>query len=749
MERYARLVAILRTFSLLPLLLIGSILPAVSPTLAAQEDPAFTSEQLAEMASELRHHYYERAWELGWFKGEEWNERAPDALEVRAWYALCLARDRQTDKAIEVAEDLLERAPEDAWSWFAFAGSVFRHTDRWEEAGEPSEKALALRPDDLDFLSLRADVLRYVEGEEEAIAFVDSLPPGQGGHPLLQVRKAVAMNAVANESDDEALKEEAYQLFRDLTEMDPGFVEPPFFLGSRLQGERRHEEALPVLRRSAEISVSATVHEYLWRGLQAQVDKPVEEKLREVEADIEALLERRRETPGLLMAIARVYDGVEDDEKRDAIYDRVLVGHPDSPSAEWVLVNQYREMRSQMSETTRAGGEVDQEFKADYRRRLEEFLLRPVFHQERLRGDAYRNLLHELREEENVDPEFLYSVVRGVELYEGINTHIIHGLAPTILADNRAHLDYAEKLAREGFAKVEEEMEELKERGIFEADEEFDAVAGTAVSRMHDALGWVYFAQGRMDDAEAELLKGLRLSEGNLTLFKHLGELYEERHRLAQGEGQGDRDRGYLNQALDFYLKGSHVPMIGENPNDEALERLYESMHGSLKGFDEFIAEASATDSDSRKTKILSEELEEPRPMGPFALRTLDGEEVTSEGLAGKVAVINFWGAWCGPCIVELPGIQEFHHQYKGDDAVVFLTIANDRNPDVTRRLMDKEEYTFPVLMDQGYVSEQGVTAFPTTWFVDPHGKICFEKKGWSEELAQEFAWRVEALRGR
>ena len=60
-----------------------------------------------------------------------------------------------------------------------------------------------------------------------------------------------------------------------------------------------------------------------------------------------------------------------------------------------------------------------------------------------------------------------------------------------------------------------------------------------------------------------------------------------------------------------------------------------------------------------------------------------------------------------------------------------------------------KEEYTFPVLMDQGYVSEQGVTAFPTTWFVDPHGKICFEKKGWSEELAQEFAWRVEALRGR
>ena len=35
------------------------------------------------------------------------------------------------------------------------------------------------------------------------------------------------------------------------------------------------------------------------------------------------------------------------------------------------------------------------------------------------------------------------------------------------------------------------------------------------------------------------------------------------------------------------------------------------------------VAEASATDSDSRKAKILSKELEEPRLMGPFTLRTL------------------------------------------------------------------------------------------------------------------------------
>jgi hypothetical protein len=44
-------------------------------------------------------------------------------------------------------------------------------------------------------------------------------------------------------------------------------------------------------------------------------------------------------------------------------------------------------------------------------------------------------------------------------------------------------------------------------------------------------------------------------------------------------------------------------------------------------------------------------------------------------------------------------------------------------------------------------VDSQGVDAFPTTWFLDRSGRIVFAKRGWSESLAEEFGWRVEALR--
>jgi hypothetical protein len=37
---------------------------------------------------------------------------------------------------------------------------------------------------------------------------------------------------------------------------------------------------------------------------------------------------------------------------------------------------------------------------------------------------------------------------------------------------------------------------------------------------------------------------------------------------------------------------------------------------------------------------------------------------------------------------------------------------------------------------------------FPTTWFVDREGKIAFVHEGASEEMYEEFVWRVEMLRG-
>jgi thiol-disulfide isomerase/thioredoxin len=403
-----------------------------------------------------------------------------------------------------------------------------------------------------------------------------------------------------------------------------------------------------------------------------------------------------------------------------------------------------------MSEQTRAGEEVDPELRAEYRRQVESFLLRPKFHRETLRGDAYRSLFYLLREDSDadVDPELLYNVVKGMELYEGINLHIIYAMGPVLLADRGVYLDYAETLARKGMVESEKELEEVRGRGIFATEEEFERAANGRKATFLDALGWVLFAQGNLDDAEGTLLEALHASEESPSVFLHLGRLYEKRYARAVEEHPEDGALDFLDQALDFYLKGTLVQAMGENPNEEALETLYAQRHGSMEGFEAFTAGASATDADVRREKILGERLEEPKGMADFAMATLEGDTVRSEDLAGKVVVLNFWGTWCGPCVVEMPGIQEVYDRYKEDAGVVLLTLSNDENLDVLRRFMEKEGYTFPVLLDDGYVDEVAVHAFPTTWFVTPDGMRVFEKRGWSDDLLQEFGWRVEALRG-
>ena len=85
--------------------------------------------------------------------------------------------------------------------------------------------------------------------------------------------------------------------------------------------------------------------------------------------------------------------------------------------------------------------------------------------------------------------------------------------------------------------------------------------------------------------------------------------------------------------------------------------------------------------------------------------------------------------------------------RYVEDPAVLVLTINNDTDPNVVREWMAKREYRFPVLLDDGYARSASVTSYPTTWFIDRQGRIAFTKKGWSEQLEEEFAWRVEALR--
>jgi len=136
------------------------------------------------------------------------------------------------------------------------------------------------------------------------------------------------------------------------------------------------------------------------------------------------------------------------------------------------------------------------------------------------------------------------------------------------------------------------------------------------------------------------------------------------------------------------------------------------------------------------KTGILNAEAEaEKSPANfdyNFTIKDLQGNAVSFDQYKGKVVFINLWATWCGPCKAEMPGIQNLAEKLK-NEPIAFVMLSVDKEvalPKVAAYL-EKNQYTFPVYMRQGDLTEQlQVPSIPTTVIVSKDGKILMKEVG-------------------
>jgi thiol-disulfide isomerase/thioredoxin len=113
----------------------------------------------------------------------------------------------------------------------------------------------------------------------------------------------------------------------------------------------------------------------------------------------------------------------------------------------------------------------------------------------------------------------------------------------------------------------------------------------------------------------------------------------------------------------------------------------------------------------------------------------LQGKPLSTEDFAGKTLVLNVWGDWCPPCRKEAPALQKVSEQYADKD-VQFLGILNRSKPAAALAFNRKLGITYPSFADQGGTLELGFAsslpsvAVPTTWVVDPDGKVAARVMG-------------------
>ena len=131
------------------------------------------------------------------------------------------------------------------------------------------------------------------------------------------------------------------------------------------------------------------------------------------------------------------------------------------------------------------------------------------------------------------------------------------------------------------------------------------------------------------------------------------------------------------------------------------------------------------TEATEAATEAATEPTEpEPIPAPDFAVQDWDGNEVHFADFVGKPIVVNFWAHWCGPCQMEMPEFNAAYERLGGE--VTFLMVHEGAAVDDGKTKGTEGGYTFPVVFDADSSAGNmyGITAFPTTFFIDKDGNL-------------------------
>ncbi len=151
--------------------------------------------------------------------------------------------------------------------------------------------------------------------------------------------------------------------------------------------------------------------------------------------------------------------------------------------------------------------------------------------------------------------------------------------------------------------------------------------------------------------------------------------------------------------------------------------------------------------STSKPAKPLTR-LPHPQQAPDFALPDMDGRVHRLSDYRGRPVIVNFWATWCPPCRRELPSMNRAWARLR-DEGIVMLAVNVGETEEQIFPFMADYPIDFPVLLDlEGEVIEQWpVRGIPTTFVIDPEGRIVYRAIGGREWDDERLLDAVRALR--
>lgn len=137
---------------------------------------------------------------------------------------------------------------------------------------------------------------------------------------------------------------------------------------------------------------------------------------------------------------------------------------------------------------------------------------------------------------------------------------------------------------------------------------------------------------------------------------------------------------------------------------------------------------------------------EGPAPTCPIS--TLDGARVVDPAqYKGKVAYVDFWASWCGPCAQSVPFMNQLHAElHKEGLEVMAVNLDEDREAAADFLARHPAQFTVAADPEGKCPALYEVKAMPTSYLIDRHGKIRHVHLGFRDSDKAEIRAQLEKL---
>ncbi|MFD2824607.1 redoxin domain-containing protein [Lacinutrix iliipiscaria] len=233
-----------------------------------------------------------------------------------------------------------------------------------------------------------------------------------------------------------------------------------------------------------------------------------------------------------------------------------------------------------------------------------------------------------------------------------------------------------------------------------------------------------------------EFVKSLRSRSNKLAADYQVAQQQQDTARIAALRKEYD---GFMKENLahdlEFMTKNEDAILSAL-----ILERALMSKQVEFTKIEDLYTNFNASVKNSRSGKVIADYISKNKKtaigsIAPnFSAPTPDGKTLALNDIKGKVTIIDFWAAWCGPCRRENPNVVKVYEKYH-DKGLEIIGVSLDGTPqqkDAKQAwiaAIAQDKLTWHQVSNLQYFNdpiakEFNINSIPATFILDADGKI-------------------------